>query len=102
MLAAALAARGVKFEICEITLRNRKLKKEPFIQEAGVTPAGLVRIAKLQSTRQCRHSALKRSRSRPSCRPFDASTTAICACTNEEACGSALAPAAHAPESPCP
>ena len=29
---AALVARGVKFEICEITLRNRNLKKEQFIQ----------------------------------------------------------------------
>lgn len=45
---AALAARGVKFEICEITLRNRNLKKEQFIQEAGFTPSGVVRIAKLQ------------------------------------------------------
>ena len=26
--------RGVKFEICEITLKNRDLKKEQFLQEA--------------------------------------------------------------------
>ncbi|MCW5635456.1 MAG: DsrE family protein [Rubrivivax sp.] len=45
---AALVARGVKFEVCEITLRNRNLKKEQFIQEAGFTPSGVVRIAKLQ------------------------------------------------------
>jgi len=45
---SALAARGVKFEICEITLRNRNLKKEQFIQEAEFTPSGVVRIAKLQ------------------------------------------------------
>ena len=45
---AALAARGVKFEICEITLRNRNLKKEQFIQEANFTPSGVVRVAKLQ------------------------------------------------------
>lgn len=45
---AALAGRGVKFEICEITLRNRKLKKDQFIQEAGFTPSGVVRIAKMQ------------------------------------------------------
>ncbi len=45
---AALVARGVKFEICEITLRNRNLKKEQFIQEAEFTPSGVVRIAKLQ------------------------------------------------------
>ena len=47
-LVSALAARGVKFEICEITLKNRNLKKEQFIQEAEFTPSGVVRIAKLQ------------------------------------------------------
>jgi intracellular sulfur oxidation DsrE/DsrF family protein len=45
---AALVARGVSFEICEITLKNRNLKKEQFIQEATFTPSGVVRIAKLQ------------------------------------------------------
>jgi intracellular sulfur oxidation DsrE/DsrF family protein len=45
---AALAARGVKFEICEITLKNRNLKKDQFLQEAAFTPSGVVRIAKLQ------------------------------------------------------
>jgi intracellular sulfur oxidation DsrE/DsrF family protein len=45
---AALAARGVSFEICEITLKNRNLKKEQFLQEAEFTPSGVVRIAKLQ------------------------------------------------------
>jgi uncharacterized protein len=45
---AALAARGVKFEICEITLKNRNLKKEQFIQEAEFTPSGVVRLTKLQ------------------------------------------------------
>ena len=45
---AALVARGVKFEVCEITLRNRNLKKEQFLQEADFTPSGVVRIAKLQ------------------------------------------------------
>ena len=45
---AALVARGVKFEVCEITLKNRSLKKEQFIQEAEFTPSGVVRIAKLQ------------------------------------------------------
>jgi intracellular sulfur oxidation DsrE/DsrF family protein len=45
---SALVARGVKFEICEITLKNRNLKKEQFIQEATFTPSGVVRIAKLQ------------------------------------------------------
>jgi intracellular sulfur oxidation DsrE/DsrF family protein len=45
---AALVARGVKFEICEITLRNRNLRKEQFIQEAEFTPSGVVRLTKLQ------------------------------------------------------
>jgi intracellular sulfur oxidation DsrE/DsrF family protein len=45
---AALAARGVKFEICDITLKNRNLKREQFIQEAEFTPSGVVRLAKLQ------------------------------------------------------
>ena len=45
---AALTARGVKFEICEITLKNRNLKREQFIQEVEFTPSGVVRIAKLQ------------------------------------------------------
>ncbi len=45
---SALVARGVKFEICEITLRDRNLKKDQFILEAEYTPSGVVRIAKLQ------------------------------------------------------
>lgn len=45
---AALKNRGVKFEVCEITLGNRNLKKEQFIQEADFTPSGVVRLAKLQ------------------------------------------------------
>ena len=45
---AALTARGVKFEVCEITLKNRNIKKEQFIQEAEFTPSGVVRLAKLQ------------------------------------------------------
>jgi len=43
-----LVRRGVKFEVCEITLKNRELKKDQFIQEATFTPSGVVRIAKLQ------------------------------------------------------
>lgn len=45
---AALVARGVKFEVCEITLKNRNLKKEQFVQEAEFTPSGVVRLTKLQ------------------------------------------------------
>lgn len=43
-----LVGRGVKFEVCEITLKNRSLKKEQFIAEAQFTPSGVVRLAKLQ------------------------------------------------------
>lgn len=45
---SALKNRGVKFEICEITLKNRNLKREQFIQEADFTPSGVVRLTKLQ------------------------------------------------------
>ncbi len=45
---AALVARSVKFEVCEIKLKNRSLKKDQFIQEAEFTPSGVVRLAKLQ------------------------------------------------------
>ena len=45
---AGLKSRGVKFEVCEITLKNRGLKKEQFIMEADFTPSGVVSITKLQ------------------------------------------------------
>jgi hypothetical protein len=47
-LVSALRSRGVRFEVCEITLRNRNLKREQFIQEAEFTPSGVVRLAKMQ------------------------------------------------------
>ena len=47
-LVSALKNRGVRFEVCEITLKTRGLKKEQFIQEADFTPSGVVRVAKLQ------------------------------------------------------
>ena len=47
-LIAALKSRGVRFEICEITLKNRKLNKDQFILDADFTPSGVVRIADLQ------------------------------------------------------
>ena len=43
-----LVKRGVRFEVCEITLKNRGLKKDQFIEEAAYTPSGVVRLAKLQ------------------------------------------------------
>ena len=47
-LVSALKSSGVNFEICEITLKNRGLKKDQFIQEADFTPSGVVRLTKLQ------------------------------------------------------
>ncbi|WP_395703892.1 DsrE family protein [Aquabacterium sp.] len=47
-LVSALKSRGVSFEVCEITLKNRGLKKDQFIQESDFTPSGVVRLAKLQ------------------------------------------------------
>ena len=48
-LVSDLSARGVTFEICEITLTNRNLKKEQFILGPSFTPSGVVRIAHLQA-----------------------------------------------------
>ncbi len=48
-LVGDLSARGVVFEICEITLKNRNLKKEQFILGPDFTPSGVVRIANLQA-----------------------------------------------------
>jgi intracellular sulfur oxidation DsrE/DsrF family protein len=48
-LVSALKARGVRFEVCEITLRNRNLKKDQFIMDAEFTPSGVARIGQLQS-----------------------------------------------------
>jgi uncharacterized protein len=51
-LVSDLSARGVVFEICEITLKNRNLKKEQFILGTVFTPSGVVRIANLQAREQ--------------------------------------------------
>nr|WP_061503664.1 DsrE family protein [Ramlibacter tataouinensis] len=48
-LVSALKAKGVRFEICEITLRNRNLKKDQFTMDAEFTPSGVARIGQLQS-----------------------------------------------------
>jgi intracellular sulfur oxidation DsrE/DsrF family protein len=48
-LVSALKARGVRFEVCEITLRNRNLKNDRFIMDAEFTPSGVARIGQLQS-----------------------------------------------------
>ena len=48
-LVSDLKARGVKFEVCEITLKSRDLKKSQFILDAEFTPSGVARIGQLQS-----------------------------------------------------
>lgn len=45
---SALVSRGVTFEVCEITLKNRNIDKNKFIFEATFTPSGVVRLAQLQ------------------------------------------------------
>lgn len=48
-LVSSLKARKVRFEVCEITLKNRSLKKEQFTMDAEFTPSGVVRIGRLQA-----------------------------------------------------
>lgn len=43
-----LEMRGVKFEVCEITLRERGLKRSQFIPEATFVPSGVAEITRLQ------------------------------------------------------
>ena len=45
---SALLSRGVRFEVCELTLRLRDMKRDQFIQEAEFTTSGVVRMTKLQ------------------------------------------------------
>jgi len=48
-LVSALKARNVRFEVCEITLKNRGISKDKFILDADFTPSGVVRVARLQA-----------------------------------------------------
>ncbi len=48
-LVSALKARNVRFEVCEITLKNRNLNKSQFNMDADFTPSGVVRIGRLQA-----------------------------------------------------
>lgn len=43
-----LSAKGVTFDVCQITLKNRKLKRDQFIPEAKFVPSGVGELAKLQ------------------------------------------------------
>ena len=44
-----LKERGVTFDVCEITLKSRKLSKSQFIPEVAYVPSGVVEITKLQA-----------------------------------------------------
>ena len=47
-LVEQLKQRGVRFDVCEITLRNRKLSKDQFIADASYVPSGVAEITRLQ------------------------------------------------------
>ena len=40
--------RGVQFDVCEITLRNRKMTKDQFIEYATFVPSGVGEVTRLQ------------------------------------------------------
>lgn len=48
-LVNALKSRGVRFEICEITLAGANLKKDQFTMDADFVPSGVARITELQT-----------------------------------------------------
>ena len=43
-----LKSQGVRFDVCEITLRNRKLTRDQFIEEVDYVPSGVAEITRLQ------------------------------------------------------
>jgi hypothetical protein len=43
-----LKQRGVQFDVCEITLRNRKLTKDQFIEYVTWVPSGVAEVTRLQ------------------------------------------------------
>jgi len=47
-LVERLKMRGVQFDVCEITLRNRKLAKDQFIADATFVPSGVAEVTRLQ------------------------------------------------------
>ena len=44
-----LEFQGVKFKVCEITLRERNLRRDQFLSVAGFVPSGVAEIARLQN-----------------------------------------------------
>ncbi|TAK41459.1 MAG: hypothetical protein EPO27_19175 [Betaproteobacteria bacterium] len=47
-LVEQLKNRGVRFDVCEITLKNRRLTKDQFIADATYVPSGVAEITRLQ------------------------------------------------------
>jgi len=47
-LVEQLVQRGVQFDVCQITLRNRKLTRDQFIEYAVYVPSGVAEITRLQ------------------------------------------------------
>jgi intracellular sulfur oxidation DsrE/DsrF family protein len=47
-LVERLTTRGVQFDVCQITLRNRKLSKDQFIHYATFVPSGVGEVTRLQ------------------------------------------------------
>ena len=47
-LVEQLVQRGVQFDVCEITLRNRKLTKNQFIEYVKFVPSGVAEVTRLQ------------------------------------------------------
>lgn len=47
-LVEPLKLRGVQFDVCEITLRNRKLARDQFIEYATFVPSGVAEVTRLQ------------------------------------------------------
>ena len=43
-----LKSQGVRFDVCLITLRNRKIDRKDFIEEVTWVPSGVAEVARLQ------------------------------------------------------
>lgn len=48
-LIGGLAARGVSFQVCEITMRSKGVSEDDFVLEAEFVPSGVARITELQN-----------------------------------------------------
>jgi intracellular sulfur oxidation DsrE/DsrF family protein len=47
-LVEQLKLRGVQFDVCQITLRNRQLSKDQFIEYVTYVPSGVAEISRLE------------------------------------------------------